>query len=126
ALAFLANAVAHRHAHVVEEDDGRIGTALAELVEFGFTVYARRVQRHHDHGFVLVPAVAAGHAQQADPVALGAVGNPHFLAVDDIVVAVAFGRRGNAGHVGPGARLGYADAGDLIATDGRRQKLGLE
>src|SRR5699024_4301555 len=116
-----ANTITHWHAHVVEKDDGGVGAALAELVELGLAIDARSIQRHHDHGLVLVPAVAAGHAQQAGPIALGAVGDPHFLAVDDVIIAVAFRRRGDVGDIGTGARLGYADAGDLITGNGRRQ-----
>ena len=42
-----------------------------------------------DERFVFVRGAVRGVAQQADPVGLGAVGDPHFGAADDVVVAIA-------------------------------------
>ena len=64
----------------------------------------------------------AGVGQQADPVGLGAVGDPHLAAVDDVVVAVGARIGLDRGDVGAGAGLGHADAGHRVARDRGRQE----
>ena len=64
----------------------------------------------------------AGVGEQADPVGLRAVGDPHLAAVDDVVVAVGARVGLDRGDVGAGAGLGDADAGDRIAGDRGREK----
>ncbi len=44
------------------------------------------------------------------------------MAVDDVVVAVGFGRGLHAGHVGAGTDLADADAADFLAGDGGAQE----
>ena len=46
------------------------------------------VQGHADEGLVLVGEPAARVGQQADPVRLHAVGDPHLAPVDDVVPAL--------------------------------------
>ena len=64
-----------------------------------------------------------GVGEQAHPVGLGAVGDPHLAAVDDVVVAVLARRGLDRGDVGAGADLGHADAGDVVAGDRGREEL---
>ena len=82
-----------------------------------------RVHRHHDQALVLVRRAFGGVGEQAHPVGLQAVGDPHLGAVDDVVAAVLPRRRLDAGDVGAGARLGDADAADRVAGDRRHQEL---
>ncbi len=51
------------------------------------------------------------------------VGDERFLAVDDVVAAVAARDRANPGDVGPRRRLGHAERPDLVAPQGRLQEL---
>jgi hypothetical protein len=49
-------------------------------------------------------------------------GRPHLLAVDDVVVAVAHGRRRQAGEVGAGTRLAVADREVQVPRQDLRQE----
>ena len=126
AHAFLADQIALRHAHVVEEHLGGFRAAHAQLVERLVHGDAAGVLGHHDQGFVDVGLVVGGVGQQAEEVGAGRVGDPHLGAVDHIVVAVLFGVGLDVGHVGAGVGLGHRDRGDHVTGDGRRQVVALE
>ena len=51
----------------------------------------------------------AGIGEQADPVGLDAVGDPHLAAIDDVIVAVGAGIGLDRCNVRSGARLGQAE-----------------
>ena len=79
-----AQNVFHRHRHVVQID-GRGGTALdAHLLFFGARSHARKFALHQKRGELL-----AIHLRK-DGVKIGraTVGDPHFLAVQDVVLAI--------------------------------------
>ena len=65
----------------------------------------------------------AGIGEQAHPVGLGAVGDPHLAAIDDVIVAIGSRIRFDLGDVGARARLRDADAGDRLAGDRRGKEL---
>ena len=48
--------------------------------------------------------------------------DPHLLAVDDVLIAVAAGSGSHGRHVAAGARLGEAEHGDALTARLRRQK----
>src|SRR6185312_7228501 len=123
AHALLADAEALRHAHAVEKDLRRVGGAHAELVELARDLDAFGLHRHADQRLVAVDRALAGIGEEAHPIGLRAVGGPHLAAVDDVVAAVLPGPRPDAGDVGAGARLGDAEAGDIVAGDARPQEL---
>jgi hypothetical protein len=123
AHAFLADGMAHRHLHVVEEDLGGVGGAHAELVELFDDLHALGLHRDHDQRLVLVDRALASVGQKAHPVGLGAVGRPHLAAVDQPVAADAPGRGLERGDVGPGADFGDAEAGHVVAGDRRGEEL---
>jgi len=126
AHALLADAVALRHAHVVEEQLGGIGRPHAELLELLGDADAGRFHGNADQRLVLVRCALRGIREQADPVGLGAAGGPHLAAVDDVIAAIPihFFRRGpDRSYIGTRARLGNAQTGHIISGDGRRQKL---
>jgi hypothetical protein len=87
---FLADAVAQRHAHIVEEDLRGVGGAHAELVELARDLHALGLHRQADQRLVAVRRSVAGVGEQAHPVGLRAVGGPHLAAIDDVVAAVLF------------------------------------
>src|SRR5262249_59374652 len=111
ALALLSDAVALRHAYLVEEDLRGVGGAHAELVELARDLDALGLHRDADQALVLVHGPLGRVGEQADPVGLRAVRGPHLAAVDDVVRTVLAGRRLDRGDVGAGADLGYAEAG---------------
>jgi hypothetical protein len=47
---------------------------------------------------------------------LGRQGNPHLLAVEDVIFTVPPCGRGHRRYVGADARFGEAEAGDLLAA----------
>ena len=87
ALARLADRVAHRHLHLVEEGLHGVRGAHAELVQLLHDRQALGLHRHHDQRLVLVDLALAGVGEQAHPVGLRAVGRPHLAAVDHPVAA---------------------------------------
>ena len=71
----------------------------------------------------LCAGALAGVGEQAHPVGLQAVRDPHLGAVDDVVAAVLPRGRLDRRDVGARAGLGDADAGDHVAGDRRREEL---
>ncbi len=122
AQALLADEVTFRHAHVVEEQLRGVAAVHADLVDL-LARDAGRVHRHHDQALVLVRRAVAGVGQQAAPVGLHAVGDPHLGAVDHVVVTVAARAGLHRGHVAAAARLADPQAGDHVAGDGGREEL---
>jgi hypothetical protein len=61
--------------------------------------------------------------QHAHPVGLQAVGDPHLLTGDHIVVTVLAGHTLDARHVAARRGLAHADAAHHVASNGRHQKL---
>jgi hypothetical protein len=71
----------------------------------------------------LCAAPFRGVGQQAAPVGLHAVGDPHLRAVDDVVVAVLLGAGLEGCHVGAAPGFADPDAAHHVAGDCRRQEL---
>ena len=81
-------------------------------------------QQHADAGVARLGFGIGAH-QREHPVGEVAVGGPHLVAVDDEVVAVELGARGQAREVGAGAGLRIALAPGHLAGEDRRQVLRL-
>ena len=62
-----------------------------------------------------------GHRHQDGEIGFRGAADPDLAAVDDPVVAVAFGAGRHAGRIGARARLGNADSGNRFAAHVRRQ-----
>jgi len=122
ARAFVADTVALGDAYVVEEHLGGLGAVHAEFFQGRADADAGGVHRQHDQRFVDVRLVVRGVGQQAHEVRAGRVGDPHFAAVDHVVIAVLACVGLEPGHVGAGAGFRDADATDLLAADGRAQE----
>ncbi len=124
AAADLADRVRHRHAHVLEHELGGVAGAVAHLGDLPADAEAGSGRRHDDHRHAGVAALVARAREQAEPVGLRAVGDPHLAAVDDPVVAVAHGAGADAGDVAAGVGLGHRDGADHLAAE-RRLEVGL-
>src|SRR5262249_24713925 len=85
-----------------------------------------RPGRHDDERLVHVDRAFAGVAEQAEPVRLRRVGDPHLRAVDDVVAAVLARGRLERGDVGAAADLADRDRRDHVAGDRGRQELGAQ
>ena len=121
-MAFLADAIALRHPHIIEENLRGVGRAHAHFVELACDLDALGLHRHADQRLVAVLRRIAGIGKQADPVGLYAVGDPHLAAIDDIIVAVGARVGLDRRDVRSGARLGDADARHRIARYGGGQE----
>jgi hypothetical protein len=122
-LALLADAVALGYPDIVEEDLRRIGRTHAHLVELARHLHALALHGNADQRLVAMDLIVAGIGEQADPVGLDAVGDPHLAAIDDVIVAVGTRLGLDRGDVRSRARLGDANASDRIARNRRLQKL---
>jgi len=80
------------------------------------------VHGHDDQALVLVRLVVAGVGQQADEVGTWRVGDPHLVAVNDVVIAVGPGVGLESRHVRAGTHFADADAADFFTGDGRAQE----
>ena len=121
--AFVADAVALRHADVVEKHLCGFRAAHAELVQMRAEADARRGHRHHDQRLVDVRLVVRSVGQQADEVSARRVGDPHLAAVDHVVVTVLARRGFQPGNVRTGTDFRHADAVNLLAGDRRAKEL---
>ena len=120
ALVFLADQVADGHAHVVKKD----------FVHFMFFIEhddrahgdARRfhVDQQETDAFLLAHRAIRAH-QAKDHVGVLAQGGPGFLAIHDVMVAVALGRGFQRGQVGTGTGLRIALAPPVVAIQNARQ-----
>src|SRR5690348_2942004 len=120
ALVLLADEVLGRHLDVVEE----------HLVDFAPAIHghdgadgdARRLHVDEQEGDALLLLLGAGIGahQVEDPIGEMRRGRPDLLAVDDVVVAIAYRLGPERGEVGTGARLGEALAPDMLAREDAR------
>ena len=107
ALAGLADQQVARHADVGEPHLVDLVAAVDQLDRPHLDAGGGHVdEQHRDAGLLL--HLGVGAHQREDPVAVLAERGPRLLAVDDPVVAVAHGRRAEAGEVGAGVGLGEA------------------
>ena len=114
---FFAQQIASGHAAVGKEQLRRIGTAPAMLVQLPAGGKARRAFLHHedrDAPATLDVGVRAGGDKEQ--IAMHAVGNEQLGSVQDIIIAVAHGAGGQAGHVRARAWFGDRDRRDEFSS----------
>ena len=121
-VAFFTDAVALRHPHLVKVNQPSVTGVHADLADFLGFLDAWQVHGHHHQAFVAVLRAVAGVDQHAHPVGLQAVGDPHFLAGDEVVVAVLARVAFDRSHIAARAGLAHADAAHHVAGNGWRQK----
>ncbi len=125
ALVEPAQHVGARHPHVDEEFLGELGVALDGLDRPHRDAGRLEVDQQHGDAGVARLRLRIGAHQREHPVGEVAVGGPHLVAVDDEVVAVEFGPRGETCQVGTGAGFRIALAPGRLASEDRRQVLRL-
>ena len=107
-------------AHILEGDAARITGALAHVVFLAADHDAGRVRRDDKASHPLVASVRVGVGEHEVPGCLGPVGDPHLLAVDDVVVAILDGAGLDALNVRASAWLGHGVGGHVrvaVAVD---------
>ncbi len=115
-MAFLADEMRGRHAHVVEHDLPRrfAGNRLVA----GGELDARRVHVEHETRNAAVRALGAiRRRHQDDEIGAVRVGDEALHAVDDVAVAVAHRRCAHRARVGAGVGLGLREATLALAAD---------
>src|SRR5215207_10724211 len=112
-----------RDAHVVVED--LVDVVIAHQIH-RHELDAGRVHRDDEHRDSLV-LLRLRVGADGEPAVVGAAGEAreHLLAVDDVLVAVAYGLRRQRGEVGAGAGLRVADAEVDLALEDAGQEVGL-
>ena len=120
AVAFLADALPGRHAHVVEHD--LAGLVVDHQVVGGGDLDARRVHVDQEAGDAAAGALLRiGDREHLREIDLVGAGDEALDAVDDVVVAVAHGGGAHGGGIGAGVGLGLREAAGLLAADDRHQ-----
>ena len=117
ALVFLAQAIGHRHAHIVEEQFRCVGAVLADLVEVAAARKPFGAGFDQNQRGALGALVGVGFGDNDDQVGVLAVGDIGFGTRDDIVIAILFRGRADTLEIGAGARLGHRDGGDQFARN---------
>ena len=115
AAALVAEAIGNRHPGVVEEQFGGVLRVASDLGEVAATGESWRVGLHDEQGDTTVPRLVPGPHRGDEEVAVDAVGDERLRAVDDVVVAVADGARGQSGEIRADTRFGHGDGGDQLA-----------
>ncbi|MNX94858.1 hypothetical protein D3C86_1271060 [compost metagenome] len=123
AFVFFTEQVAHRHAYVVEEQLGGVGSVLADLLQLAATTETLAIALDHDQAAALGASARVGLAHHHDHVAGQAVADEGLAAVDHPLVTVAHGGGADRLEVGTGARLGHRNGEDGFAGADFRQPL---
>jgi hypothetical protein len=116
-----AQQVRHRHAHVVEEEFGRILRLVTDLLEVPSTLEAFALAFDQDQADALGLLVRVGFRNHNDKVGQLSIADKGFLPIEDIVVAVAYRTGADALQVRSGTGLGHGDGADRFASDHLRQ-----
>ena len=96
-----------RHAHIVEEGFAERRIAGDQQDRFRGHALRGHVEQNETDAVMLLRRAVGAH-QAEDPVGVIRIGRPDLLAVDDEVVAVAFGAGLQRGQIRSGVRLGIA------------------
>ena len=115
------------HAHVVEEQLGRVLRVQADLGQRAAAAKALRhlVRLHDQDGDALGALARVGLDHQADQVGRAAVGDVGLGTVDHVVVAVAARRGADALQVRARAGLGHGQSAHELARGHARQPVAL-
>ena len=138
ARTFLTDQVALWHPHFVKINQACVAGMHADLADFlrhlntlGELAAGSIAHGHHDQAFVFVliahctsyiNAVTRIH-QHAHPVGLQAVGDPHFLPRDDVIIAILAGMAFDGCHIAARTRLAHTYTADHVTGNRGCQKL---
>ena len=114
-MSFLGQQMVCRHATVFENDLAGIGPAHPELVEFLRGTVSGRFfgDDKRTESVVTVIARFRNRVDDAD-IGLGRVRNPHLVAVQHVVIAVAHSTRRHSHDVGPRAGFAHGEGADVF------------
>jgi hypothetical protein len=106
-VAFFTEHVSGGNFHLLKCNPARVGATLAHLVLVLANLDAGRIRRHQKPADAFVALGLIGVGNDEKPFRVRGVGDPHFLAVENIIIA-SFLRRGfDRLHVAAGARFGH-------------------
>ena len=113
ARVLVAEEVLRRDLAVLEDELGRVGAVVAELLELLPDREALRVGREHEERDALVAVAARPHGKR-DEVRARPVRDVRLRPVDHVVVADLLRRRAQVRHVGADVRLGDPERRDRL------------
>ena len=123
-LAFAAEHVLFRHLAILEHQFRGVGAPHAELVQLRRGREPREPLFDDEGGDALRPRPGISLGVDHQGIGVGAVGDPHFRAVEDIAVPLPVGAKLHADHVGPGAGLAHGQGAHVVAGNQFRQVAG--
>ena len=123
---FLADQVARRHPHIVEEQLGRVGHPLPDFVQIAPARKAGPVPLDQHQRSAPGPGTRIGLGHGDDHVGVLAVGDIGLGPVDHVFVAVAPRGGAHALQIGTRARLGHRNRGNRLAGQHARQPARLQ
>ncbi|MNT14063.1 hypothetical protein D3C72_1490530 [compost metagenome] len=106
-----------RHGAVVEHQFAGAGAAHAELVELLGRGESRGARLDDEGGDPLGPGGRIGLGIDDEGVGIRTVGDPHLVAIEHEVIALAHGGQAHADHVGAGPRFAHGQRPHVLATD---------
>ena len=106
-----------RHFAVFEHQLAGVGAAHAQLVQLLGAGETGEVALDDKGGDAARAGVRFGLGVDHIGVGIGAVGDPHFVAVEHVAVAFFVGAQAHAYHVGAGAGLAHGERADVLAAD---------
>ena len=116
ALVFAAEDVLRRHLAVGEHQLPGVGAAHAQLVELLGAGEAGKIALDEKGGDAPGAGVGLGLRIDHIDVGVGAVGDPHLVAVEHETVAPALGAEFHAHHVRAGTGLAHRQGADVLAA----------
>ena len=122
AFAFRPDAVARRHAHILEHDFPWL------VAHHGFVagpeLDARRIHVDDEAGNAAARALCAvGRDHELHEIGVAGTGDEALDAVDQVMIALAHGGGAHAAGIGAGVRLRLREAGFLLSAQQRQQVL---
>src|SRR5215813_928063 len=122
AFAFRADAVARRHAHIVEHDLPRLVAHHGFIA--GPELHTRRIHIHDEAGNAAARALCVvGRDHELHEIGVTGSCDEALDAADKVVIAVAHGDGAHAAGIGAGVGLGLREAGLLLSAQQRQQVL---
>ena len=115
--------IGDRHADIGKEDLIHFIPALDQLDRAHFNAGRLDIDQHEGNP-LLALALGGGAHEAENLVGILAQRGPGFLAIDDVIIALADGAGLEAGEVGAGTGLGIALAPPIRAVENARQNVG--
>src|SRR3984893_14134739 len=114
-LARLAQHVFFRHFAILEDKFARRRPAHAELVELLSQMKAYKTALDQKSRDAMRAGIWIGLGIDDEGRGVGAVGDPHFCAVQDVALAVFVRAKAHRDDVGAGIRLRHGERADMLA-----------